>query len=348
MNVDVLLETYGLLLTLAPLSLILLFLLVGALKALNGTDDEESVLYHTISILTFITSSTIYYYFNVNVGIVSYAALFLSFVAFIIYLLSVDVSWYTSAKEEIIVRNTILSAYLRTKEWGIIFRIIAKIISLAFKGDDKFRIALRYFFILFPLVALFAESYPVLGPIVLFLAGYSTKGIFSFLATLVGTAFTLRSFLLHGIVIINYQNLKWIDQSTLEHLYAKVALATITTAITLYSLRGKILSWGPGAAVLVFPMLSIFFIEKGQDPLCSIAYTLGALIAFLLKKGERMEELMDKFVAKLATFGEKIIKLELSSLPYLFFLALTVCPFKNYPGPDVERLEEWIRKCLMA
>ncbi len=67
----------------------------------------------------------------------------------------------------------------------------------------------------------------------------------------------------------------------------------------------------------------------------------------MLKKGERMEELMDKFVAKLATFGEKIINLELPSLPYLFFLALTVCLSKNYPEPDIESLE-WIRECLMA
>ncbi len=111
----------------------------------------------------------------------------------------------------------------------------------------------------------------------------------------------------------------------------------------------KILSWGPGAAVLVFPMLSIFFIEKSQDPLCSLAYTLGALTAYLLKKRERMEALLDKFVTKLASLGEKVIRLDLPTLPYLIVLSFLVCLTKNYSFTfGGSSIEEQMKDCLRS
>jgi len=357
MNLEKLLEAYGSLLVLAPFSLAMLVLLADALKALNGTDDLESDLVHSVALIAFLFLSTVYYYINVIVGVVSFNALLISYAIFLIYLAKTDLSWYVSVKDEIIVRTGLFNVYydmsISSKAIKIILKLYESLIlaflSWIFKGDDKLHVAIRYFFLLFPLIAFLAASYPLLCPIVLFLTGYSVKGPLFLLATLIGTALTLKSFLAQGVIIVNYHNLVSINQSVLDQIFTKILFATIATPLALYSLRDKVVSWGPGAAVFVFPMLSLFFIEKGQDPLCSIAYALGAVIAVTLNKKESMERLFDNLINRMAMVGEKIIRLDLPTLPYLVFLALILCFFKKYRfnyNADIDEWEMQLRHCL--
>lgn len=322
------LEFYLALLAFFGAALGALILVLDAFKALNGTDDEESVVVHAT--LAFFTSSSLllFLYLNIALGIVTLASYLLSLASFGIYLMTLKSYQFESEKENIVVRVPFLHEFLerlsKTKAQldalTTLFFLplflpleISKVIKLLFKGDSKLNVFMRYLVISGILVVLAAGAYPVLGTFILFLAEYSVSGYLSLLATLVGALMTVKSVLSGSSTAPQF--LEALHLTPIEYLLIKVAFASALTAFTIYGLRNKVFAWGPGAAVVVFPMLSVFFIEKSQEPLGSLAYALGALVSLLLNKRRKLEEMMDRLLSKMSLLGEKILRLEVPIEP---------------------------------
>ena len=330
-----------------------LTLLLGALKALNGTEDEESVFFHSLMIMIFMFLVSIFFYANVKLGIVTLASYLLSLASFAVYLAIVEGESFVTYKENIVVRFPILHEFFTsprpTSSAINILTIISALIKVLFKGDRKYNVFARYVVISALLVAFSAGAYPILGTLFLFLAGYSVTGYLSLIAVLIAALLTLKSTLFGSTpLLLRLLAELGVQLTPLEYFTFKVAMGSALTALTIYGLRRKIFAWGPGTAILIIPMLSVFFIEKGQDPLGSLAYALGALVSFVLNKRERLEELMDKLVAKLSVFGEKIIRLDVDTIPYLMFLALFTCLYKPVCMKIISLTDfkEGIKACL--
>ena len=331
-----------------PYAVLALVLVLDILKAINGTEDDWSIVFHFSFLLALTVVSVLYFYINFLFGFVETVIIMIAYVLFLVCLSTADLTSYHSAKERLVIRLF----KPQTEHIRPIVQSVAKVIKATLKGDRKVNIAIRYLFILPILSLVYTSAYLFLAPPLLFLAGSSVRGYLSLLATILGTILLVKS------IVTGYSMPSFIKSIGLTHtLYfeAKVVIESLVVLITLYGLRGKLNKLGLGAPATVLPMLTLFFIAKNQEPLGSLAYTLGAITSFILGKKEKTEDKFNKFLAKLSKLGNRIIMLEVTSLPYIVFLIVTICPLKivdirciskSVLVSSKENIERGIKECL--
>ena len=333
-----------------PYAALALVLVLDILKAINGTEDNWSVIFHFSLLLVLTFVSILYFYINFLFGFVESVTIMIAYVLFLVCLSAADLTNYHSAKEELVIR--LFKPRYDTEHIRPVVQSVAKVIKVALKGDRKVNIAIRYLFVLPILSFVYTSAYLFLAPLLLFLAGSSVRGYLSLLAAILGTILLVKS------IVTGHSMPSFIKSIGLSHtLYfeAKVVITSLVVLITLYGLRDKLNKLGLGAPATVLPMLALFFIAKNQEPLGSLAYTLGAITSLILGKREKLEDKFNKFLAKLSKLGNKIIMLEVTSLPYIVLLIVTICPVKIIDPRCISRsvlvssrenIGRGIRECL--